>query len=91
MKHSRDYASVSNNKTLTLLLFSSEDELSKELQGATAVPEPTSPSQHKPYEVDWENVTITCKTEDGQVGRLASKIWHTLILASLLCKQMLAF
>ncbi|XP_023702399.1 uncharacterized protein LOC111861782 isoform X2 [Cryptotermes secundus] len=31
---------------------SSEDELSKELQGATAVAESASPSQHKPYEVD---------------------------------------
>jgi hypothetical protein len=35
-----------------LLMFSSEDELSKELQGATAVAESASPSQHKPYEVD---------------------------------------
>lgn len=35
-----------------LPMFSSEDELSKELQGATAVAESASPSQHKPYEVD---------------------------------------
>lgn len=35
-----------------LILFSSEDEVSKGLQGATAVAESASPSQHKPYEVD---------------------------------------
>jgi len=34
------------------ILFSSEDEVSKGLQGATAVAESASPSQHKPYEVD---------------------------------------
>jgi len=33
-------------------MFSSEDELSKESQGATAVAEPASPSQHKPCEGD---------------------------------------
>jgi hypothetical protein len=54
-----DYASVRNNKIIAdgifciaLLMFSSEDELSKELQGATAVAESAAPSQHKPYEVD---------------------------------------
>lgn len=31
---------------------SSEDELSKEPQGATGVAEPASPSQHKPHEAD---------------------------------------
>jgi hypothetical protein len=46
------YASVRNNETFTPLMFSSEDELSKDLQGATAVAESASPSQHKPYEVD---------------------------------------
>lgn len=62
IKHTEDmdYASVRNNKIVedgtifffALLMFSSEDELSKELQGATAVAESASPSQHKPYEVD---------------------------------------
>lgn len=65
-------------------MFSSEDELSKEPQGATAVAELASPSQHKPYEADWETVTITCKTEDVQVGLMASKMWHAPVLANMM-------
>lgn len=63
IKHTQDtdYANVRKNKIVAVgsiffffavLMFSSEDELSKELQGATAVAESASLSQHKPYEID---------------------------------------